>query len=591
MYIFGKIASVQKMRIFYDVKSNEIGWNSENISETKNKPLSPEELEKIQISQKKATEAHEKTEIEHKKDVWEALNILEKNGMEKPDNLDDLINNLPATQEKTTQDVPEVPISPEDQKIVDASMQNASAEFTDETVYKQVLENAYKIDLPAPNDGIRKAIAAESIVIVLIYNLLQKTKINITEKDYVSILKNPDPIIQKLKSIWVSEIDGKKLIDLAVTREKFGNIPKQVITDTKEEEKKPLDIANLPPENKKLVSMINEMRKNPAFSNDQKQQEQFDSMLTGISDRTSDVSFQVLTLKEMILKKIDPNYESTISKNTNLAFPGVIHDDETMFKMFSFSDQDKSIFLWLTTIKKQGEKAADENAAHNDQIAVAKYRAEEVKKDEYMKQQTQKPDSIQPEVVKTLLESPTSERLSYGSDLTTLPPWEPKVMELRNGPIIVVKNSNGTISTHDPQMNANYGLINIGPAEDFKENIRILNIGRNYPILQSLLATWDLHVIKKHMRYIETSLGRNGLTTGEYTTYLLSSLIELSGADKDTVIKPTFDKANFDKINLYFSEHQHDIQSWLLEKWYLNDQRILNRNLFLNSLSDPKKTV
>lgn len=62
-------------------------------------------------------------------------------------------------------------------------------------------------------------------------------------------------------------------------------------------------------------------------------------------------------------------------------------------------------------------------------------------------------------------------------------------MELRNGPIIVVKNSNGTISTHDPQMNANYGLINIGPAEDFKENIRILNIGRNYPILQSLLAT------------------------------------------------------------------------------------------------------
>lgn len=63
------------------------------------------------------------------------------------------------------------------------------------------------------------------------------------------------------------------------------------------------------------------------------------------------------------------------------------------------------------------------------------------------------------------------------------------------------------------------------------------------------------------MRYIETSLGRNGLTTGEYTTYLLSSLIELSGADKDTVIKPTFDKANFDKINLYFSEHQHDIQS------------------------------
>lgn len=130
-----------------------------------------------------------------------------------------------------------------------------------------------------------------------------------------------------------------------MTREKFGNIPKQVITDTKEEEKKPLDIANLPPENKKLVSMINEMRKNPAFSNDQKQQEQFDSMLTGISDRTSDVSFQVLTLKEMILKKIDPNYESTISKNTNLAFPGVIHDDETMFKMFSFSDQDKSIFL------------------------------------------------------------------------------------------------------------------------------------------------------------------------------------------------------------------------------------------------------
>lgn len=101
-------------------------------------------------------------------------------------------------------------------------------------------------------------------------------------------------------------------------------------------------------------------------------------------------------------------------------------------------------------------------------------------------------------------------------------------MQLASGPIIVLKNSDGTISAHDPNMNVNNGLINIGPAEDFKDNIRVLNIGRNYPILQSLFATGDLGLIQKHMRYIETSLQRNGLTTREYTTYLLSSLIELS---------------------------------------------------------------
>ncbi len=181
-----------------------------------------------------------------KNDVPEAQKILADNGMNGEIDIDlDALSNEKQTQIDIPKDTPEVPISPEDQKIIDASIQNASAEFADETVYKQIIENGYKINAEPLNDGRRIALKAESVVILLVADEAHKKPSDTTKQDYLNVLKNPGNIVAKLKTIGISEMDGKKLIDLAVTREKFGNTPKQMIADTKEEEKKPRDFLNL----------------------------------------------------------------------------------------------------------------------------------------------------------------------------------------------------------------------------------------------------------------------------------------------------------------------------------------------------------
>ena len=101
--------------------------------------------------------------------------------------------------------------------------------------------------------------------------------------------------------------------------------------------------------------------------------------------------------------------------------------------------------------------------------------------------------------------------------------------------------------------------VNIGKQSDFEKNAPILDIGLRSPELQSLFQGGKLDLMKRHMKYIENSMNRPELSLDQYETYLLTSLVSLSGVENAGEHAPSFDRADLVQASRFFEENRRDI--------------------------------
>lgn len=180
--------------------------------------------------------------------------------------------------------------------------------------------------------------------------------------------------------------------------------------------------------------------------------------------------------------------------------------------------------------------------------------------------------------------SSISETLVY-SLVTDLSTTESKPVLTPSGKVIQAHLDNKwNVIVQDPTLTTPDGSLNLGKQQEFAENSKILEMGMKNPILQNFFTDWSLDLVIKHMNHIENTLQRQDLSIEQYTTYLLSYILELSGVDTEKVFSPGFDATTLPHLEQYFLEHKREIDTGLLQSGLATPERWLMPMLFLKKL-------
>ncbi len=243
---------------------------------------------------------------------------------------------------------------------------------------------------------------------------------------------------------------------------------------------------------------------------------------------------------------------------------------------------EQAMLEWIGTRTGEFVTAKHQEIAHEAERFFEQQRFETARQEFQSFQEKTIADANGKNVISNLSQS-WNEWMSFSYAVSELSSTESRPLQTPSGQTIQARLDarTGDIIVSDNRLK---NPVNIGKQSDFEKNAPILDIGLRSPELQSLFQGGKLDLMKRHMKYIENSMNRPELSLDQYETYLLTSLVSLSGVENAGEHAPSFDRADLVQASRFFEENRRDIMEWLRKNGIATPEKGIVPNVFLERL-------